>query len=83
MYDGGGIKNFLFGRCRYYWSVNIILSTAKKKYIKKPKKKQKLNWNPDARNQTWAIRLRVRYRDSYTIAEIFKILLIIISNHMT
>ena len=22
--------NILFGRCRYYWSVNILLSTAKK-----------------------------------------------------
>ena len=26
-----GELNILFGRCRYYWSVNIILSTAKKK----------------------------------------------------
>ena len=41
--------------CRYYWSVNIILSTAKKKYIKKPKKKQNLNWDTEARNRTWAV----------------------------
>ena len=53
---------YLFGRCRYYWAVNILVSTAKKKYIKKHKKKQKLNWNTDARNRTWAVRVRVRYR---------------------
>ena len=54
----------------------------KKKYIKKPKKKQKLSWNTDARNRTWAVRVRVRYRSPYTIAEILKSWLIIISNHM-
>ena len=73
--------NILFGRCRYFCSVNILLYTAKK-YIEKPKKKQKLNWNTDARNQIWAARVRVRYRSPYTIAEILKKLLIIISNHM-
>ena len=36
-----GELNILFGRCRYYWSVNIILSTAKKVY-KKPKKEAKI-----------------------------------------
>ena len=78
-----GELNTLFGRCRYYWSVNILLSTAKKKvYKKKPKKKQKLNWNTDAQNRTWAVRSRVKYRNPYTIAETLMNLLIIISNHM-
>ena len=62
--------------CRYYWSVNFILSTAKKKYIKEHKKKQKLSWNTDARNRTWAVCVRVRYHSLYTIAEILMNLLI-------
>ena len=47
-----------------------------------PKKKQKLNWNTDTRNRTWAVRVRARYHSPYTIAEILEILLIIILNHM-
>ena len=42
--------------CQYYFVF------SKKKYIKKPKKKQKLNWNTEARNRTWAVCVRVRYR---------------------
>ena len=73
MTEGG--LNILFGRCRYYWSVNILLSAAKKKYIKKTKKEAKNKL--DARNRTSAVRVRVRYRSPYTIAEI-----LIILNHM-
>ena len=54
----------------------------KKKYIKEPKKKQKLIWNTDARNRTWAVCVRVRYRSLYTIAENLMNLLIIISNNI-
>ena len=61
--------------CQFY------LSTAKK-YIKEPKKKQKLSWNTDARNRTWAVCMRVRYRSIYTIADILMNLLIIIANHI-
>ena len=81
MTEGG--LNILFGRCGYYWSVNILLSTAKKRiYKKKPKKKQKLDWNTDTWNRTWAVRVRVWYHSPYTIAEILEKWLIIISNHM-
>ena len=60
----------------------ILFCLQQKKYIKEPKKKQKLNWNTDAWNRTWAVCVRVRYRSLYTIAEILKHLLIIISNHI-
>ena len=55
---------------------------SKKKYIKEPKKKQKISWNTDAWNRTWAVFVRVRYRSLYTIAENLMNLLIIISNHI-
>ena len=65
--------------CQYYFVY------SKKRYIKKPKKKQKLNWNTEARNRTLAVCVRVRYRNItpfMTIAEILMNLLIIISNHI-
>ena len=42
--------------CQFYFVY------SKKKYIKEHKKKQKLSWNTDARNRTWAVCVRVRYR---------------------
>ena len=62
--------------------VSIFFCLQQKKVYKKPKKKQKLNWNTDTRNRTWAVRVRVRYHSPYTIAEILENLLIIILNHM-
>ena len=62
--------------------LSILFCLQQKKYIKKQKKKQKLNWNTDAWNRTLFVRVRVRYRSPYTIAEILKYSLIIISNHM-
>ena len=50
--------------CQFYFVY------SKKKYIKEHKKKQKLSWNTDAPNRTWAVCVRVRYRSRYTIAEI-------------
>ena len=50
--------------------------SKKKKYIKEHKKKQKLSWNTDAWNRTWAVCVRVRYRSLYTTAEILMNLLI-------
>ena len=64
--------------CQFYF-----VYSKKKKYIKEPKKKQKISWNTDARNRTWAGRVRVRYRSLYTIADILMNLLKIISNHIT
>ena len=61
-----------------HWSDNIILPTAEKKHIKKAKKEAKIKLE----YRTWAVRVRVRYRSPYTIAEILKNLLIIISDHM-
>ena len=61
--------------CQYYFVYS-------KKVFKKSKKKQKLNWNTDARNRTWVVCVRVRYRSPYTIEEILMNLLIIISNHI-
>ena len=52
--------------CQYYFVY------SKNSILKKPKKKQKLNWNTDARNPTWAVCVRVRYRSRYIIAEFFK-----------
>ena len=72
MTEGGG-GNLI---CRYYWSVNNILSTAKKKYIQEPSLKT------DARNRTWAVCVRVGYRSLHTIADFFMDLLIIISNNI-
>ena len=43
--------------CQYYF-----VYSKTKIYTKKPKKKQKLNWNTEARNRTWAVCVRVRYR---------------------
>ena len=63
----------------------LFCPRQKKKYIKEPKKKLKLIRNTDARNRTWAVCVRVRYRSLYTIAEILMNLLIgglIISNHI-
>ena len=62
--------------------LSILFCLQQKKYIKEPKKKQKLSWNTDARNRTWAGRVRVRNRSPYTIADILRNLLIIISNHI-
>ena len=54
MYDEGGIKYFVWKMqillvCQYYYVY------SKKKVYEKPKKKQELNWNTDARNRTWAV----------------------------
>ena len=35
--------------------LSIFFCLQQKKFIKKPKKKQKLNWKTDARNRTWAV----------------------------
>ena len=56
--------------CQFYFVY------SKKKYIKEHKKKQTLSWNTDARNRSWAVCVRVRYRSLYTIAEILMNLLI-------
>ena len=56
-YDGGGIK--------YADTIGLSILFClqqKKKYIKKLKKKQKINWNTAARNRTLAVCVRVRYR---------------------
>ena len=63
-------------------SLSIFFCLQQKKYIKEPKREQKLNWNTDARNRTWAVCVRVRYPSLYTIADILMNLLIIISIHI-
>ena len=72
------------GKIKYVDTIglSILFCLQQKKYIKEPKKKQKLLWNTDARNRTWAVCVRVRYRRLYTIAENLMNLLIIISNHI-
>ena len=81
----GCITVYFFLGIKYFvWKMQILLSILfclqQKKVYKKPKKKQKIDWITDARNRTWAVRVRVRYRSRYTIAAILKYLLIIISN---
>ena len=67
--------------CTIGLSISFCLQ-QKKKYIKKPKKKQKLNWNTEARNRTWAVCVRVRYRSLTPLQKFLMNLLIIISNHI-
>ena len=64
--------------CQYHF-----VYSKKKKYIKKPKKKQKLNWNTEARNRTWAVCVRVRYRSLTPLKNFLMNLLTIISNHIS
>ena len=44
----------------------IYFVYSKEKYIKEPNKKQKLSWNTDAWNRTWAVCVSVRYRVAST-----------------